>query len=140
MNKIISLVADNIGVDAGIIIVCDLQYLQDKSDLPDVKFLTKMTNLGQILNVPNGKYDLKWSIEDTYNGPVNGQAKIEITTGKLAVIDPCYVIGARNHESWLGWLDQEFDHRPIANVTILDSMGGDGCYKVEIELTPIVEA
>lgn len=123
-------IANNIGVDAGMIMVGDLDYLKEV----DKKAEPTDNGLGKILNVPNGTYKIHWRIRKTYNGDIQGTETIVIESGKLFICDPCYIIGS-THDGWMNWLNENdygnnIDH---AGVFIIDQMGGDGCYKVELD-------
>jgi hypothetical protein len=128
MKKTVS----NVCVDAGMIMVGDLDYLKtvDKKAEP--------VTLGKILNVSNGKYQIDWRIKQSWNGDISGSEQITIKSGKLFICDPCYIIGT-THDEWLSWLDKTDYGKNIDNdsVFIIDEMGGDGCYKVELDLEKI---
>jgi len=128
------LVAEDIGVDAGMIIVCDTQYLIDVNK----KFgqRTKIdADLGREFKVQPGRYRVKCHIGDTWNGAIDEYGVVEIKSGALTVIDPCYVIQHESQKNWLDWLSMvEFGKNPPFGVMILTSMGGDGCYTVELTL------
>lgn len=118
-----------IGVDAGMIIVADMDYL-NRVPSPEKK---EIKRLGKVIQVPNGSYKVNWFIPDTGNGDISGQQELEVTSGKVMVIDPCYCIGKEGND-WGDWLDAtDFG----ANVNddqafIIDEMGGDGEYEVEL--------
>lgn len=124
------LVATNIGVDAGMIIVADISYLEG------IKHDKDGLGLGKTFKVPNGKYKVHYSIPETWNGPLEGNEELIVTGGEIFVVDPCYVIGKPEHEDWLDWLNKtDFGRNLNSNKAfILDEMGGDGCYEVRLEL------
>ena len=133
--KTLNLVADDIGVDSGMIIIADIGYL-------DITEKTKKRlSLGKVFDVPNGTYRFNYSIPHTWNGPVKGDTTLTITNGKLVVIDPCYVIqiGKKSQKDWLAWLDKTEYGKNLkdSRAYIIDSMGGDGCYKVKLTLKKV---
>ena len=141
-NRVRNLVADGIGVDAGIIMVGCMSYLDTVDQRKDGMKL----KLGQVFNVKNGDYKIRWKIRNTWNGSVQGTKKIKITSGKLFVCDPCYIIGSdeKGKVSWCEWLHAEYFNPEDFNgknvfksdkAFCIDSMGGDGEYVVEMELT-----
>lgn len=127
-------VANNIGVDAGLIIVADMDYL--KTVTHDLK---EFTRLGKSFKVPNGKYNVHYEIADTWNGPVSGSETLDVTGGSIFVIDPCYIIGKPKHEDWLAWLNatEYGENLKSGKAFTIHSMGGDGEYRVELELEKI---
>ena len=127
-----NLIAKNIGVDAGMIIVADINYKH-------LELTDENLKLGVVKKVPNGRYKVHYSIKDTWNGPVEGDEELLVTSSKIVIIDPCYIIGTKNHDDWLAWLDktnygQELDSE---QAFIIDSMGGDGVYNVHLSLKEI---
>lgn len=128
------LVADSIGVDAGMIMVGCMSYL----DTVDKREDGQKMDLGEVFDVPNGKYKIHWRIRKTWNGNIQGDSKIEVTSGKVFVCDPCYIIGNDNGKksTWITWLETTDYGNAIESdkVFILDEMGGDGEYKVELTL------
>jgi len=135
--------AEGIGVDAGIIIVCDIDYLKDLERQGYTIAWDEIKRLGKQFKVKSDLYSIGWHIEDTWNGPISGVTTIDITGEAIVVIDPCYCIGGDDHDQWMKWLDENFDRDnpsfPFTSNTtkaiILDEMGGDGCYKVELDLS-----
>ena len=133
------IVADKIYVDAGLILVADTSYLKDmgctKEDLKELK------RLGKTFPVKNGKYKVAWAIKNTWNGDIEGNKEIEISGSGLFVVDPCYIFQNGNQERWEKWLnDNSYGDNIQSNKAFsVSSMGGDGCYKVEITLENIKE-
>jgi hypothetical protein len=129
------LTATNIGVDAGLILICDYNYLKKtcKADLTELK------RLGKTLECKNGKYNIYWSIPDTWNGPISGSGNLTVTAGKIVVIDPCYVLQCENQRRWMKWLEGNDHGRDISSehAFCISEMGGDGCYKVILDLEKV---
>lgn len=127
-----NLVAKDIGVDAGMIMVADLSYLKEVSKRanPD--------KLGEVFDVKNGEYVVSWTIPETWNDKISGVESLKITSGKIFVCDPCYVIG-KNHKAWIKWLEATEYGEDIESdkAFVISSMGGDGCYEVQLELIPV---
>ena len=149
--------AEGIGVDSGCIIVCDLDYLKKLKQ----GYCNKEIELfGKIFTVPKGKYKVDYRIPDcsqseygddiddnNFDDICSGENEpLDIKSGKLVVIDPCYTIGKDKDgehidDNWQSWLvDTNYGHEiPHGKGFIIDSMGGDGCYEVELELKKIIK-
>jgi len=132
------IVATGIGVDAGMIIVADMDYLKTVKS-PNV---AELERLGEIFEVPNGKYKVSWEIPNSdYGGEEDnemiceGDGAIEVTSGKIFVCDPCYCIATEGGD-WGEWLNENHfgDTLDNDNAFIINSMGGDGCYEVRFNL------
>jgi len=139
------LMAKDISVDAGMIMVGDIDYLKDHPSRSNPK-----TEGIIFKGIPKGKYTVSWSIPDTYNGDITGHNEtLIVTSGTIFVCDPCYIIGEKDDktvkqakkstDAWLEWLKKTDCGRDINDdrVFIIDEMGGDGCYEVHLELTPL---
>lgn len=123
------LVANSIGVDAGMIIVADADYFTERGhDISD-----KSGFLGESFEVENGVYNVKYEIPETWHGKLKGKTILEVKSGKIIVSDPCYII---DNDKWMDWLNQTSYGEKInsSQAFILDEMGGDGCYDVILDL------
>jgi hypothetical protein len=117
-----------VGVDAGLIIISDLDWFKNK---PGYKFEER---LSYIYDIEPGDYHVDWKINETWNGKVKGSGILKVTSGKIVVSDPCYLI---DHEAnhWGDILDEtDFFQTAPEGMVVLDKMGGDGCYDVDIKL------
>ena len=123
-------VANDIGVDAGLIMIADLSYLDQFEDRGDP------AELGQVFRIKKGTYKVTWCIPETWNGEIEGGELLEVTSGRVFVCDPCYVIGNNTDKEWQDWLDKTDYGEKIEDgrAFVVDEMGGDGCYEVELEL------
>jgi hypothetical protein len=122
------IIAEDIGVDAGMIIVADMSYFND------ISFKWDGLELGKKFELENGFYKVKYNINNTWNGPIEGVETIEIISGEIVVIDPCYII-----KDWNKWLNKT-DYGDDINsdsAFIIDSMGGDGVYDVKFTMENI---
>lgn len=130
-----NIVAKDIGVDAGMIMVADMDYLKSCPS-PDPN---ELHTSGKIFSVPNGKYIVRWNIANTYNGPIKGTNILVVTSGTIFVCDPCYVIGTVLHDDWMKWLDSTEYGKKLNSTSafIIDEMGGDGEYNVRISLESV---
>jgi hypothetical protein len=124
----------NVGVDAGMIIISDVDVIEKDRE----KELSK----SHIFEMPNGFYEVTYDILDCPES--KGQNILEVRSGKVVVTDPCYIIDHQNWESFLekvysNWkktgtlqLDKAYLYRH--GMIIIDTMGGDGTYTVHLEL------
>ena len=124
---------NKVGVDAGIIMICDEDYYKDYG----FEFNERISKKRKI---SPGKYNCKWNIPKTWNGNVKGEGILEITSGNMIVSDPCYCIQHENNDNWDRFLkDTDFANKPKQGTVVLDKMGGDGQYTVYISLEKIGE-
>ena len=127
MNKI----AKNICVDAGLILISDPSFYEKWGGQ-----LSEDDRLYKVFKVKNGKYKVKSMIPKAWNGKVQDEGVIEITSGKMIVSDPCYHFNS--HDIWMKLLDStDYMNDPIEGCLVLQKMGGDGRYNVEIEMEEI---
>ena len=119
-------VAKNIGVDSGTILLADKDFYDADQKAIEKKFQ-------KVFRVERGLYKVKWNINKTMMGDVSGDGEINITSGKLVVSDPCYIIPT--DEEWDKLLETTnyFKKEPEGTV-VVDKMGGDGVYDVEMFL------
>jgi len=122
MKKIVS----GVGVDAGIIMIADEDYYIGNNG----KVVWRSAKL---IEIGSGSYDVKWKIKDTWCGPISGRGVVEITSGKMVISDPCYHFEDENWDKWL----RKTDYGKICGrgVIIINEMGGDGTYSIELEIT-----
>lgn len=131
----------NIGVDSGMIIISDLKgYDLLQSDYEDVISVTK---------VNNGTYKVRYEMADTWNGKVEGEGIVKITSGWMVVADPSYILKFENEE-WMKWVESLYKGGDInkarihnksglkkKNLILIDSMGGDGIFNFEMEIKKV---
>jgi len=129
--------AKNIGVDTGTIMVADYDYLNqvDKKADPFDKTHNGQDTIGKVFHIPDhpGWYNVSWYIGETYNGTIEGTNKLYLKSNMIFVCDPCYLIGKTN-ESWISYLTitKFMKNLNSDQVFIIDGMGGDGSYDVEL--------
>ena len=126
----IRIIAENIDVEAGIILISDRDYYKKYKSKFNVNDC-----LGKLFKVPIGTYEVDWRIRHTWHGDIEGTDIIEISSGKMVVSDPCYHIEGE-WKRFISETDYARDIQP-GNI-ILDDMGGDGTYEVELNLTEVV--
>ena len=115
----------DVGVDSGTIMICDKSYYNKYGYKFDERLSFKR-------KVPCGKYLCHWSIPETWNGPVEGEELLEVTTGTIIVSDPCYCV---EDSSWDRVIkDTDCLEKIPEGVVLLDKMGGDGEYTVKVSL------
>jgi hypothetical protein len=140
-GDMMNIIANKIYVDAGLIMVADPDYL-GSCPSPDTKDLKR---LGKSFDIPNGKYKVSWFIpyqdEDGEEGEDNiceGHDELTVTSGKIFVCDPCYIVGKKNGD-WQKWLDatKYGDEPNDPRAFTITSTGGDGCFKVVLEIEKI---
>lgn len=123
--------ANNVCVDAGIIIICDEDWLKNHyaDAVPEQTLYSRF-------DVKPGEYKVSVYIEDTWNGEINTFGIIEITSGTMIVTDPCYWYN--DHTKWTKILDEtDYFENEIPGIMAIDSMGGDGAYRLELILTKL---
>jgi len=121
----------NVGVDAGLIMVCDEKYYDKWGNKIQYNKNLHGVILSQRIMVEPGTYTVKWSIKNTWNGDISGEGTVKTDSGMIAISDPCYCI--RNWDKWLE--DTKMANNVSDDVVLIDGMGGDGCYEVNLELT-----
>jgi hypothetical protein len=121
-------VARNIGVDSGIILLADKDFYGFGRKLIGKRYQ-------KIFNVEPGVYEIKWNINKTMKGDIEGVGTINITSGKFVVSDPCYIV---SEDKWDKLMEDTnyFKNEPKGTV-VLDETGGDGVYKVEMVLEKV---
>ena len=120
MEKLIS----SVGVDSGIIMISDRDYYN--------KYNGKVDKIARSISLKPGSYNVKWKILETWNGPIEGEGTVELTSGKMIISDPCYNI---NNE-WDKWLKEtDYGKNCGYGVILIDKMGGDGTYEVLLNIT-----
>ena len=133
--------ATDIGVDAGMVVCGCLNY---KKEVKEFGFNNKeLKRLGKVFEVPNGKYKVKWhcvydeDVADEYDIR-EGSGELLVTSGKIFIVDPCYVIGTEG-DKWGDWLNKTDYGRNIDSkkVFILDAIHDDGGYDISLELIKI---
>ena len=112
----------NINVDAGLIMVCDVDY---------IKSVNKEKSCGEYdYKLKPGKYSVSWSCGNTHRGRISGTDKLTVTSGMVVISDPCYVLLRDSQDGWCKWCDKYFDGKvKTVKAFFIDSMGGDGCFK-----------
>ena len=84
----------------------------------------------------NGKYNINWEIAKSWNGTVGDSGELIVESGKIVVSDPCYHFP--DHNEWLKLLDKHDYFQTVPyGCLVLDSMGGDGSYDVNLILSKI---
>jgi hypothetical protein len=123
-------VIEDVGVDAGLIMIADREYFEQRHP----KYLDE--KLSKIIEVPISKYKVTWTIPNTWHGNVSGNGVLDVTSGKVVVSDPCYILQHENvPQLWDKWLlETDYGVNPPNGTLILDKMGGDGVYTVYLEL------
>jgi hypothetical protein len=121
-------VARDIGVDSGTILLSDIDFY-GKDHQPIEKRFQK------VFKVDPGRYKVSWNIDNTFDGKIEGEGVINITSGKLVVSDPCYIVA---EDKWDDLLEatKYFENAPDGTI-VLNQMGGDGIYDVEMVLEKI---
>ena len=126
--------AEGVGVDSGMIMVADINYLKGiKHSKKELKMF------GKIFDIPNGRYKVSYHIPESWNGKIDALEELEVAGGKIFIIDPCYTIGKPKHEDWIAWLNKTDYGKNLRSDKsfIIDSMGGDGEYVIELDLEKI---
>jgi len=123
----------NVGVDAGMIMICDENYYNKWGSKIGYGKNKYGVILSQKIKVKPGTYRVKWSIDNTWNGAISGEGTVKTDSGAITISDPCYCI-----RDWDNWLDEtSFGKNVSDDVILIDKMGGDGVYEINLELTKI---
>ena len=117
----------DVGVDAGMIVICDKDYYKKYND--ELKFDLSST---KILKVKPGTYSINWIIENTWNGDISGQEILNIKSGEIIISDPCYCVKSENWDKWLS--DTDYGLCISGDAFVINNMGGDGTYDLDLEL------
>jgi hypothetical protein len=123
-----NLVAKNIGVDSGLILLSDKDFY-GKDHQPIGSKYQKM------FVVEPGEYVLNWTINNTMMGDLKGSGIINIISGRLVVSDPCYIVLEDKWDELLN-ITNYFENTPEGTI-VLNQMGGDGVYDVGMVLEKI---
>jgi len=127
MEYSMNLVAKDVLVDSGTIMICDKSFYNRFSN---PIFEERLTT---IKKVKPGKYKLNWRI----NGPINGEGVLDVITGEVVICDPCYPAN-HNHDEWMKLLNStEYLKKSPIGTVVMDSMGGDGSYNVHFSIIKI---
>lgn len=128
------LYASNIGVDSGTILIADSDFYKSinncQREIDEAEYY-------QIHEVPTGIYEIKCVIDESWNGFYKAKGRIIITSGKLVISDPCYIIEDDLWDDLLvktGYLSFLFN-----GTLLLDGMGGDGSYDIDIDLKKVAD-
>ena len=121
---------DIVPVDSGSILIADAEFFKMYGCRTPLKKLDESTPQ---IKIPKGLYDLKWNINETWNGDVKGNGVLLVTTGDVMVCDPCYLI---RDDLWDTYLKNTYyGFLPHPGTVVLHKMGGDGTYQVFIRGT-----
>lgn len=124
-TEVIYRTAPKVPVDAGIILVCDQDYYRKWGSTG-----SPSPGWGNVFKIPKGLYTLQWSIKGTWLGDVSGSGTLKVTSGAVTVSDPCYLV---LDDLWGKILKHtNFFKHPDSGTVVLDKMGGDGVYKVDL--------
>jgi hypothetical protein len=116
---------DIVPVDSGSILVADMEFFRMYGCRKPLKKLDEFTPR---IKVEKGLYDMKWNIDETWNGDVKGSGSLLVTSGDVMVCDPCYLI---RDDLWDVYLKNTYyGFLPHPGTVTLDKMGGDGTYEV----------
>ena len=118
------LLLKNISVDAGLILISDINFYSKNNGTLDKKMC-------KFIDLENGKYIVDWEIAESWRGKVGGSGELIVESGKIVVSDPCYHFP--DHDEWLKLLRKyDYLHYVPIGCLVLDSMGGDGNYDVNL--------
>jgi hypothetical protein len=119
------LTARSIGVDAGCIMISDLDFYQQYGKRSD-----GLGMMNEYFDLEIGLYVVKYKVLHTWRvNPPEGEFILNLMSGTLVVSDPCYMI-----DDWDRFL-ADTKHTQIVpfNTMIIDT-GGDGSFDVKLDL------
>lgn len=138
-----------ISVDSGCIMVADLDWvIQQGWSYPnkDQLELVIKDHDGKIHELPVGDYFAEIKINNTWNGNVGAGGLLHVTSGKIVVIDPCYLCDSPreqgtsihlkpdNADAWSKFCEEsEYGDKSPEGIVLMNRMGGDGEYTVRID-------
>lgn len=122
-------VARNIGVDSGTILLADKDFYCADHEEIGKKFQ-------KVFRVEPGNYKVQWKIKTLFDGYADGIGEVCITSGKLVVSDPGYIITEDDKWDELLKTTNYFKNEPEGTI-VLNQMGGDGIYNVEMVLEKV---
>jgi hypothetical protein len=120
----------SLGCDAGGIAVTDLDYYL-KNGGTDKNYPDR-SDCCTILDIPNGSYQVKFECEGSWIGPVSEIFSLKITSGKMAVGDPCYYF----EENWNSFL-KKTKYLENFETGKFVSTGGDGSFDIVLTLKKV---
>jgi hypothetical protein len=123
MKKLIK----DVGVDAGMIMISDIDHYKKYENDYDIDL-----NLSQLIRIKPGTYRVNWNINNTWNGDISGSGIVKIESGEMIISDPCYCIHDNNWDKWLE--DTNYGKIEPDNSIIIDQMGGDGSYDINLDM------
>ena len=129
-----SLCACGIGVDSGTILIADSDFYKSinncQREIDEASYY-------EIRNIGTGIYEAKCRIDESWNGLYEAYGRIIVTSGKLVISDPCYIV---EDDVWQDLLIKTGYLSFLFNGTLLlDGMGGDGSYDVDIDLKKVTD-
>jgi len=125
MKKIVK----GVGVDAGIIMICDIDYYKKFNKEDDFE---EDSDISSRIKVPVGTHQVLWKIARTWNGKIEGEGNLKVTSGNVIVSDPCYCI---RDDMWNKWLNiTNYGKNEPDGCIIIDQTGGDGCFNVNLDI------
>jgi hypothetical protein len=142
-----------ISVDSGCIMVADLDYVTAQGwSYPNKDQLLKVIqdHDGCVHDLPVGEYLTTLVIKNTWNGIISQCGLLKVTSGKIVVIDPCYVCDApreqgtskelnpENQEAWGEWCERtNYGDVSPEGIVLMANMGGDGEYTVNAQFQKV---
>ena len=122
------IIVEGVGVDAGLIMIADKDYYKKYKPI----FTPRISHQ---FDIDKGKYRVNWRIRKSWNGDIQGTGEVNITSGICYVSDPCYI--AQDWDKWLK--DTKIGDIKPKGTLLIDKMGGDGEYKVELTFEKILK-
>ena len=121
---------ERVPVDAGLIVIADPDHYKPYGP-------TKRPPAYAAV-IENGEYEVEWSMPGSWRSP-GGKASLKITSGRMWVSDPCYMVADDKWETYLKeqiWAKEEAKEKPEDFIILRP--GGDGAWVVLLKLTPVI--
>jgi len=120
-------------VDTGGIVVIDFQQIPS---IHGVFYWKTDEEKCKKVEIDPGRYEIQYSVPNTWYGPVTGKEVIDVSSGQLIIGDPCYFFSGSPDErfDWGFFLGATRLKTFFSNIGFNIDTGGDFFFDVELVL------